>query len=264
MEQKLIITDEVNQKAVKLFLLIVLVLSAVLEGILIATGAKGLVFVVMGLPAVAALIAKRKFFREEKGALLVSKCKIKYIGLALLYPLVYIGIPYVIYWITNPGSMKLEVTPMLIGSLLVGLVVNLLPSFGEEVGWRGFLVPRLIQWIGLEKTLLLTGLIWCVWHLPLLISGLYMPGTPMWFKLPMFLIMIGAASVIFAILTLRAGSVWPAVVMHSAHNVYDQAIFATATTGDNRMYFVSETGILTVVVVVVMAVIVWTGYQRSR
>ncbi len=263
MEQKLQISNETNKKAVKLFLLIVIVASAIIEGILIITGIRPIIFLLMGVPALAAVITKRKYFRGEKEALLFRKCKMRYIGLALLLPLIYMGLPYVIYWITNPGSMQLKLSPMLFASVAVGLIYNMIPCFGEELGWRGFLVPRLIQWIGLEKTLLLTGLIWGVWHSPLLISGLYMPGTPLGYKLPMFLIMICAAGSIFAILTIKSKSVVPAIVMHAAHNLYDQAVFSEATLGDNKMYFVSETGIYTVLTVVVMAVIVYLLYTKE-
>lgn len=263
MEHKLNLTNETNQKAVKLFLVIVLVLSAIAEGIIIYTGAMGLAILLMGVPALAAVITKIKYFKGEKYALSVRKCNIKYIGLAVLLPLLYIGIPYLIYWIINPESLQLELTPMLIGSTVVGIVINMLPAFGEELGWRGFLVPRLQQWLGLEKMLILTGLIWGAWHCPLLISGLYMPGTPIWFKVPMFIIVVGSVGVIIAILTLRSGSIWPATVMHSAHNVIDQTIFGAGTVGADKMYFVSETGIITAVLVVGMAIWMYRSYKKD-
>ena len=233
MENKFNLTNEINQKAVKLFLIIVVVVSAIVEGVIIYTGAMGLATLLMCVPALAAVITKLKYFKGEKHALAVQKCKIKYIGLGVLIPLLYIGIPYLIYWIINPGSLQLELKPMLIGSTVIGILINMLPAFGEELGWRGFLVPRLLQWIGLEKMLILTGLIWALWHCPLLISGIYMPGTPIWFKVPMFIIIIGSVGVIIAILTLRAGSIWPATVMHAAHNMIDQAVFGAGTVGDD-------------------------------
>lgn len=263
-----ITTDaDINKKAVKLFLLIVLVLSAIAEGFVIITGLEGAIILLMAIPTIAALIAKQVYLKGEKKVFSFRKCQWKYIGLALLFPLLYMGIPYFIYWAINPGSMIMEITPMQIfatafGTLL-GIVVNMLPSLGEEIGWRGFLVPRLMKWVGLEKMLIMTGLIWGLWHCPILISGLYMPGTPVWFKVPMFMIIVGSVGVMIAIITLRSRSIWPAVVMHAAHNMYDQAIFSVITEGENKMYYVSETGIFTAVVVVGMAIWMYCSYKKQ-
>lgn len=256
-----------NKKAVKLFLLLVLVLSAMAEGFVIITGTEEAIVLLMAIPTIAALIAKQVYLKGEKKVFSIRKCQWKYIGLALLFPLIYMGIPYLIYWVINPGSMIMEITPMQIfattlGTVL-GIVANMLPSLGEEIGWRGFLVPRLMKRVGLEKMLILTGLIWGVWHCPLLISGLYMPGTPVWFKVPMFIIIIGSVGVVIAIITLRAKSIWPAVVMHAAHNMYDQAIFSVITEGENKMYYVSETGIFTAVIAVGMAIWMYRSYKKQ-
>lgn len=42
-------------------------------------------------------------------------------------------------------------------------------------------------------------------------------------------------------------SIWPAVFLHAAHNNYDQAVFGVITRGDDMMYYVSETGFLTII-----------------
>ena len=63
------------------------------------------------------------------------------------------------------------------------------------------------------------------------------------------------------LLTLESGSVWPAAFLHAAHNNYDQAVFGLITRGDNRMYFVSETGALTILCAWALAAIL---YIRAR
>lgn len=263
MDNELNLTNEVNQKAVKLFLSIVIITSIVIEGVIIYLGNMGPAAFLMCIPALAAVITKQRYFKGVKHALSVRKCKPIYIVLAVLIPLTYIGVPYLIYWITNPGSLQLEFTPVLIISTLVGIVINMLPCFGEELGWRGFLLPRLVQWVGLEKTLIITGLIWSLWHCPLLISGVYMPGTPVLFKVPMFIIIVGFAGACIGILTLRSKSVWPAVVLHATHNMVDQAVFGAGTVGDNKMYYVSETGIYTAIVVVILAIVMYVSYKKE-
>lgn len=254
---------DMNKKAVKLFLIITIALSAVWETLIIITGFMGLAAFLMWVPALAAWIAKLKYFKGEKHALLFSRCHIKYVLMALALPLIYIGVPYVIYWIANPGSMQMVWSPMVLVMAVVGVPMGMITALGEEIGWRGFLVPRLLTFLGLEKTLLLTGLIWGLWHCPILISGVYMSGTPVWYKVPMFLIIIGAVGVMIGILTLQSKSVWPAAVMHAAHNAFDQMIFAEGTIGDSKMYFVSETGILTAAIAVALAIWMYCSYKKE-
>lgn len=254
---------DTNKKAVKLFLIITIALSVVWETVIIITGFMGFAIFLMWVPALAAWIAKRTYFKDEKHALLFSKCHIKYVAMALILPLVYIGVPYVIYWIVNPDSMQIVWSPMILVMALVGVITGMMTALGEEIGWRGFLVPRLLTFLGLEKTLLLTGLIWGLWHCPILISGVYMPGTPVWYKVPMFLIIIGGVGVMIGILTLRSKSVWPAAVMHAAHNTFDQMIFGEGTVGASKMFFVSETGIITAVLTTALAVWMYISYKKE-
>lgn len=251
-----------NKKAIRLFLIVTLFLSAILETFIIYSGAMGLTALLMWIPAFGAVLAKTVYFRKEKHFLGFNRCKLKYIVAAFLLPLIYIGIPYVIYWIINPETLQFKMTVGFWVMLILGIPISMLTAMGEEIGWRGFLVPRLFAQIGLEKTLIVSSAIWVLWHYPLLLSGLYMPGTSLFFQILMFTIIVGAASVIIGILTLKSKSVWPAAVFHAAHNCYDQALFGTYTVGDNKMYYVSETGIITAVIVVGLAG--WMYYRYKK
>lgn len=252
-----------NKKALYLYLLIVLILSAVSEGILIATGNMLLMMILMWMPALSALIAKLVFYKGEKGILGFRKCQMKYIWQALLLPFFYFGIPYLIYWIIFPGTLKFEFSTTFMIIVVSCIPLSMTTALGEEIGWRGFMVPRMLEAWGFEKMLCASSLIWCIWHMPILISGVYMPGTPLVFKIVMFIINIGSVGVIAGILTIRAKSVWPAAFLHAAHNAYDQAIFSVYTVGENKMYFVSETGIITAVVVVGIAVYMYLSEKKS-
>lgn len=141
--------------------------------------------------------------------------------------------------------------------LTVGILISLMSAIGEEIGWRGFMVPALYERLGLNKTLIITSLFWCGWHIPLLIGGGYMSGTPLWYQLCAFVLCIFPVGVIIGIITIKSGSVWPAAFLHAAHNNYDQAVFDVITFADNKMYFVSETGIFTIICAWVLAVIMY-------
>lgn len=94
---------------------------------------------------------------------------------------------------------------------LVFFVILLPLAFCEEWGWRGFLLPRLMP-LGTWPALLLSGLIWGIWHLPAYLGAGARPGF-----LP-FLISAIAFGMVLGHLRLRTGSIWPATVAHAAHN----------------------------------------------
>lgn len=104
--------------------------------------------------------------------------------------------------------------------LLVAPLVNGLFAFGEEFGWRGYLLPKLLP-LGVRRALLVHGVIWGVWHWPIIAMGhnygLGYPGAP----LVGMLLMVGftvAVGVVFGWLSLRSGSVWPAALGHAMVN----------------------------------------------
>ncbi len=254
---------ETNKKAIRLFLIIVVLCSVVFEALIVIYQNMVYAAPLMWIPALAALFAKLKYFKGEKGALLFRKCKWRYALLGLVLPMIYLGVPYAIYWIIRPGSMHMNWGINFFATIIIGNVLSMITALGEEIGWRGFLVPRLTTVIGANTTLFVTGMIWAVWHIPVLVSGVYMPGTPLWFKVPMFIIIIGATGIIIGILTLKSKSIWPAALLHAAHNNYDQVIFDIGTVGADKKYYVSETGILTAIVCVTIAVIMYLSFQKD-
>ena len=266
----------IGKKATFTFFIIVILLSAVVETLICRGGPEWLYLAVMWIPALAATVANCISFREKVEDFSVKKlfamggfrkCKLRYILLGCLLPLVYLLIPYMVYWRLYPenfayhGVRVMLVLKDILPVLVIGTFLSLLSALGEEIGWRGFMVPALYERLGLNKTLLISSLFWCCWHLPLLIGGGYMPGTPLWYQLPAFVLCIFPVGMMAGLLTLESGSVWPAAFLHAAHNNYDQAVFGLITRGDNRMYFVSETGALTILCAWTLAAIL---YIRAR
>ncbi|NPV85727.1 MAG: CPBP family intramembrane metalloprotease [Anaerolineae bacterium] len=105
-------------------------------------------------------------------------------------------------------------------AVLIAPVINALPVFGEEFGWRAYLQPKLMP-LGGRKAILLMGIIWGLWHAPVILMGhnygLAYPGAP-WLGVP---VMVWFTLVLGTFLgwgTIKAGSVWPAVIGHGAIN----------------------------------------------
>jgi membrane protease YdiL (CAAX protease family) len=100
---------------------------------------------------------------------------------------------------------------------------NMIFTFGEEFGWRGYLLPRLSPLGGVQAAII-TGVVWGLWHAPLIIlNGFNYPGH-LWLGVLMMVIFTVALSMIFAWLRFRSGSVWPSTLAHAAINA--QAGFA--------------------------------------
>lgn len=98
----------------------------------------------------------------------------------------------------------------------------LLIFIGEEFGWRAYLLPKLMP-LGPRKAVLLTGVIWGVYHWPMILMGFSFGsdywGAPVSGAL-LFVLIILAPCVMYSWLTLRRGSVWPASIAHATNNAF--------------------------------------------
>lgn len=119
-------------------------------------------------------------------------------------------------------------------ALTIALPINMVFCFGEEFGWRGYLLVRL-EPLGRTKAALLVGVIWGLWHAPLIAFDHYVyPGHPVAGVLTM-LLYTTSFSVIFAWLRFSSNSVWPAVLAHAANNAQAQLGYAILTPADSLL-----------------------------
>ncbi|MBK9516962.1 MAG: CPBP family intramembrane metalloprotease [Anaeromyxobacter sp.] len=87
-------------------------------------------------------------------------------------------------------------------------------AFGQELGWRGYLLPRLVQALGPRRGVLLHGLAWGAWYAPLIaFGGFGYPGHPA-LGILLFTLFGGLMGVVLAWLTFASGSILPATLAH--------------------------------------------------
>jgi membrane protease YdiL (CAAX protease family) len=226
----------------------------------------------MWAPGVAALIVTAR--RRSIGTLGWEWPATRYLLLGFAIPVLYAGLAYVTLWVTGlvpfdpatttelagkmgfsalPQPMAVLTAAAVMGSL--GLANYLLPALGEEIGWRGYLTPRLTAQHGFVGGTMLTGLLWAVWHYPLFFMN-NAPSVAMLRPLALFTIMVVGISFPYGWLRLRSGSVWPAVLFHAAHNLWIQRLLTPSTGASTRTdLLVDETGLALAVTAALTALV---------
>lgn len=141
-----------------------------------------------------------------------------------------------------------------------GVATSTLFAMGEELGWRGVLVPELAKRVSFTKTALWSGAIWALFHYPAILLTDYHAATPLAFSLITFTVCVVAAGIILTWLRLRSGSVWPAVLFHASHNLFVQDVFDRLTVPKSATeYVTTEFG---VGLMAVYAAVAWWLWRR--
>lgn len=264
-------TADRSRAALITFLVLTFGLSAIFYSLIIAAGSLGAhgglyVLALMWSPGVSALITRLVFQHNVRGEgwRWGGREGTRWAALAYVLPLGYATVAYGLVWLTRLGGVDLSRFKIGIATfLVVGSVQSLISATGEELGWRGFLVPALAERFSFARVALISGAIWAVWHMPLIIFADYNGGTPAWYSVLCFAVMVVALGFPFAWLRLRSGSVWPAAILHASHNLFVQAFFdrVTVDTGPTR-WLTSEFGAVLALAIVVTAWFFWRARDR--
>lgn len=168
-----------------------------------------------------------------------------------------------------PGLDQIPLIVAVIGYLVImalGSLINMTVAFGEEIGWRGWLLTSLRP-LGTWPALLIVGAIWGLWHAPLILLG-YNFARP---DITGLAFMVGGCimlGILFGWLRLRTGSVWPAVAAHAALNGSAGMLLGLFIDGSAEapdMALVSFLGVSGwIVSAIVIAVLFATGQFRKQ
>lgn len=209
----------------------------------------------------------------------------KYQRQSYLIPLAYSTIAYVGIWGLSPGSWygSSFVEEIRAGYMLeswsdesiialrfvltatVSFVLLLPGVLGEEVGWRGLLVPALSENLGFTHVALLSGLLWSMWHWPIMFLGFYgNTATPLAFQIVAITVCLVSMSCVMAYIRYKSDSLWPAVTFHMSHNVFLQKFFSPMTeSGDATVWFADEFGLAVPLVAACFGLVFWRKGVRE-
>lgn len=254
-----------TKKSIITFLVLCFALSAPFYYLIVAQEILVLTYVLMWCPGVAALIVSLMYHRGEN-ACNFRKCQLKHAMAGVWLPLVYWGISYGIYLLIYGkeviiGNMPLQLIQMP-GMLMLYLTIFFITAMGEEIGWRGFLVPKLNGLFGFKKGAFISGVVWALWHFPLFISG-YMSDIEIGYQGPILILMCVSLAYPMFYLSIKSKSAWPGILLHFVHNFVAQLLLDQSIGGEMRPYLVGETGIISVSVFIIIAVICVWKYSKT-
>ena len=152
------------------------------------------------------------------------------------------------------GAPLMRLVKRLLVLFTIGGVVSCKSAAGEEIGWRGYMLTRLVA-AGVPAPILVSGIIWGLWHTPLILSGQYASGPHPVLSACLFMIDVVAAAFTFGWLRFSSRSVWPAIWAHGVWNAVIQGGFDASTAGYSL--WVGESGILTSVMTVLFAIVLY-------
>ena len=164
----------------------------------------------------------------------------------------------------NPDS-GITFIPILLMSMSLGFLKAFTTAFGEEIGWRGFLVKEFSNVTSYTKGAWIIGLVWSVWHIPGILFVGYNAGTNPFYAVPCFMVMIISATFIMNWIRLRSGSLWTGAIFHASHNLFIQSIYDLMTVNKEiTKYFTTEFGIGMAAIYAVAAYFFWRNRDKLQ
>lgn len=149
-----------------------------------------------------------------------------YFLMAMFLPWIYYELGNGLLLLVNRGALGIPdaergvVFMQPIAAIVSGTIVSF-AAFGEEAGWRGYMMPKMVRLWGMKRAVFVGGIIWGMWHWPLTCIG-HNFGRDYWgypfTGLAAICVMCIFMGIILTFVTCRSGSIWPAVILHAVNN----------------------------------------------
>ena len=203
----------------------------------------------------------------EAAKLSFGKNRLLYIILPVLFSLTYI-IALILSYILGLRLPFQEFNMVLFFTTLalplISLVISWPIYFGEEYGWRFYLQDRMFALFGGYTGVVLVGLIWGLWHAPLMLVGLNFPNESFLPANIAYLVYTIFVSVIFGYAVLKTGSIWIAVLLHGLIDIIVNTGRVYISAADTIVSFLPIVVLLGVFALVLLRSNVWTNKKISE
>jgi uncharacterized protein len=229
-----------------------------------AFAAGGAVMLGMFAPAIAAIIMRLFVSREGFRGSIGIRRSWRYYAIAILGPVAFVTALVGVVAATglgefNPGGDLVRIYGLL---LLVGVPIGAILAFGEEFGWRGYLLPRLLP-LGERKASVIVGLIWAAWHLPVLLAGLNYPGENVLLIVGVFTLSAVVLSEVHTrMFVASGGSVLVVAFLHGSLNTFSDRFTDPAHLSGNPL-LVSGGGLLGIGIMAAVVAIAYAVKERT-
>lgn len=170
----------------------------------------------------------------------------------LAVPIVVYGAAYAIAWSAglahwSPGGGRWtsgsQIAANVVANLSILGVLGTLTALGEEIGWRGYLQPRLDA-AGVRYSVVLVSIAELIYHAPMIAGAGYVAAGGFFTSATLFAAMGLPLTFLWAFESYRARSLWPAVFFHSFHNTVSQWLFPKFFAGGENELWLGESGVL--------------------
>lgn len=151
--------------------------------------------------------------------------------------------------------------------IIIGPIINLIPTLGEEIGWRGYLLPKLRKIFSDKKALVITGIIWGLWHLPVIVIG-HNYGTDYagypWTGILAMILFCLVMGIIEGYAMIKFNSVIPAAMIHSTINSGAALPILLSKSSSNPILGPAITGLLGNLPFVILAIILFVKMGKGE
>jgi len=252
---------KVEVKRVRNKLIVFILLTAAISSIsyyfMFTTGSSGdFGALLMWSPGIAAILTQWSFREGIRnfGWNLGNK---KYLFWGFAIPILYGLVIYGFSWITGLAGFQAPSLNLIL-VMPLGFVAACFAALGEEIGWRGLLVPELFKLTTFTKASLITWVLWATWHYPAILFADYHSQAPRWVDMSTFTLAVLGMSFFTAWLRLKSGSLWPVVLWHGNHNLFIQVVFLSMSidTGLTE-YIVDDFGLGVMFSALIVGFIFW-------
>ena len=228
--------------------------------------------VTMFCPLLAVLLVQKAFLRQPTGIGWKVQGKRRFWLAAWFGPAMLTLLGAVLYFAVFPSRLGVSTLSYLLQNglfaVLLAPVINMFPALGEEVGWRGYMMPRLKERFGLLNGRLLGGVVWGIWHWPLMLLVGYEYGTnylgaPL-LGLVVWCVVCFALNTLLDILYERTECIWVPAIAHGAFNAIAALPQVLVTPADTYYNVLGPMPIGLIAALPMLAAAVWLTLREMK